>query len=1468
MRRFVFHVLIAALILPVLSVWGQTQTNPFALATPYTTGYSPTGIASTDFNFDGVPDIVVANSCGNTSQCNAGGTASVFLGNGDGTFQTGVQYATGANSPFVVVTGDFNNDESPDIAILNFGSNSSVALLTGNGDGTFNAPTLTLLNDSASDMAVGDLNGDGNLDLVIGAANGLYLLTGNGAGTFTVSKIAPPPINCAFNSVALSSLRNNGALDVVAGASCSSSTFPNLAQILLNSGTGTFTLQTTVSFSFPVTATVVGDTNFDGIPDLVVGSTNSSNFYVGLGDGKGNFPSFNTYAAGDGFFAIPAAITPPVQNTANAGTLGRRVMRTRGQGAKMPPPQLGPSGEDVVILGGYGFNVLINTGTDNSNNLPAFYQPVSYGIATDGPFQPANPYAAMADFNGDGAPDIAVVDFIGNQVWVSLGQPNATYTPAGQGFQASIDTPVTSGGTGSLGWVTALNLGGLNPPPPGQGIAVANTVTNTVDVFSSLYANPVSFSVGTAPTGIVTGNFSGSGYSDLATANFLDDTISVLLYTGGPAGLTFAPAVTYSVGKAPAFIATGDVNGDGILDLVTANEGDNTISVLFGNGGSSGIGNGTFQGALSFPVGVLSSNLVAGTNARSVAVADLNGDGYQDVVTANAGDNTISVLLATVSFIGGGTGFGFTRTDYPVGNQPAAVVIADFNNDFIPDIAVYNAGDLNVNILLGKADGTFGPPTVVQLPTANSASVGIVAQDFNGDTNTDLAVPNLSGSILYLQGNGDGSFQAPVFVVSPHQPTVIATGDFNGDGIPDLAVANFDEPVVTAILNATTAQQVAPPVCQGITPAKVIGTQLTANLQCRGNFFQGNETQHLGVNLVDTQTNLTAGCNGTQCGMTGNIITFFPSFCLPTGGATGITLQETITTASGTESQGSAQSQPAINAIAFAVTPPTANVQTNGFLTFNTPEPNACLTWSLSAPELSVTADPVNGKTDAVYLAPSSVPSPNTVNVQAQYADGTPATPATVTITSPQVAPSFTSAASATFQTGVASSFTVTTTGLPTPSIVENGALPDGVKFVDNGNGTATLSGTPSQLTGGSFPLTFTAQNGVLPNAIQNFTLTVSSANSSPAITSANQTTFNVGVAGSFTVTTTGKPTPSITGTGALPSGVTFNDNGNGTATLSGTPAAGTGGVYAITFTAQNGIAPNATQNFSLTIPTITLTYPASPNLAATQAGGAAIQFTALVTGIQNSAVLWTLSGSGCGGNPCGTLDQQGLYTPPATLPESSLIMDTVSVASTGDTALPVLSVAVTVYPPPVVSQPPPPVSVPAGQTATTSLQVTGNTGTVMLNFACRPQQFAQGANCTVTPLQSQLTSSPLGLTVQITTTSQLAAAASNNSAGRRGPILLAMFAPVVGIVLAGSKWRRRKLWQIVGIAVILVVPALLVSCGTNGTFGALPPSSALNATPSGVYQIQIVAAPPGVDPQSSGASSIAAITVTVNNTH
>ena len=195
--------------------------------------------------------------------------------------------------------------------------------------------------------------------------------------------------------------------------------------------------------------------------------------------------------------------------------------------------------------------------------------------------------------------------------------------------------------------------------------------------------------------------------------------------------------------------------------------------------------------------------------------------------------------------------------------------------------------------------------------------------------------------------------------------------------------------------------------------------------------------------------------------------------------------------------------------------------------------------------------------------------APGTDTVTAM--SGTVSSTATVTVTG--VPPAFTSSNSTTFTVGTSGSFSATASGYPAPTFIESGSLPSGVTFTSAG----VLSGMPAAATGGMYPITIIAANGLSPDAIQSFTLTVDQA---PAITSSTGTTFTVGAVGSFSVTATGYPAESFTETGPLPSGVTLTAAGM----LSGTPAAGTGGTYPITIAANNGVSPNATQSFTLTV--------------------------------------------------------------------------------------------------------------------------------------------------------------------------------------------------------------------------------------------------------------------------------------------
>ena len=236
-------------------------------------------------------------------------------------------------------------------------------------------------------------------------------------------------------------------------------------------------------------------------------------------------------------------------------------------------------------------------------------------------------------------------------------------------------------------------------------------------------------------------------------------------------------------------------------------------------------------------------------------------------------------------------------------------------------------------------------------------------------------------------------------------------------------------------------------------------------------------------------------------------------------------------------------------------------------------------------------------------------------------------------------APAITSVSNATFTVGSAASFTVTASGFPAATLGESGALPTGVTFNAS---TGVLSGTPAVGTAGTYNLTFTASNGVGSAATQSFTLTV---NQAPAITSASNATFTDGTAGSMTVTASGFPTSTLGESGTLPSGINFNATRG---MLSGIPAAGTGGTYALSFTAANGVGQPASQSFALTIDQAPAITSASN---ATFTVGSAGSFTVAASGF-----------------PAATLSESGALPTGVTFNASTGVLSGTPAAGTGGT--------------------------------------------------------------------------------------------------------------------------------------------------------------------------------------------------------
>ena len=199
--------------------------------------------------------------------------------------------------------------------------------------------------------------------------------------------------------------------------------------------------------------------------------------------------------------------------------------------------------------------------------------------------------------------------------------------------------------------------------------------------------------------------------------------------------------------------------------------------------------------------------------------------------------------------------------------------------------------------------------------------------------------------------------------------------------------------------------------------------------------------------------------------------------------------------------------------------------------------------------------------------------------VSVQTISGTSEAPTLLTIV-PRSSPSFTSSAAVSAVTGSPVSATVTTTGYPVPSITVVGSLPTGLSLSDDGDGTAVLSGTPVAGTGGSWPITLSAQNSE-GTTTQAMTIAV---HEGPAFTSGALAAFEAGHPGSFTVTTAGVPAPSISMTGQLPKGLAFTAKADGTATISGQVGGARIGTYAVTLHAVNGGATSDVQTLTLVV--------------------------------------------------------------------------------------------------------------------------------------------------------------------------------------------------------------------------------------------------------------------------------------------
>ncbi|WNG18556.1 FG-GAP-like repeat-containing protein [Cystobacter fuscus] len=291
------------------------------------------------------------------------------------------------------------------------------------------------------------------------------------------------------------------------------------------------------------------------------------------------------------------------------------------------------------------------------------------------------------------------------------------------------------------------------------------------------------FAVGSNPKFVEIADFNGDGNADLAVSGGTVATHYVSILLGNGDG-TFQGRANYNVNSFdPSGAAVADFNGDGKLDIATANFVGSTVSILLGNG------DGTFQSAVTY--------LMLGT-PNSVAAADLNGDGKLDLVTGNYNGRNVGVLLGN----GDGTFQPAVTIIISLGGRfVQAAAVGDLNGDGKPDVAASLFNDKLVSVLIGNGDGTF--QSAIDYPVANGAGDLKIA-DFNGDGRADIA-GTLYGSnaVGVLLGNGDGTLQSASNFAVGTGPFYMAVGDLNGDGKRDIVTANYTGGSGSVLLNAS-----------------------------------------------------------------------------------------------------------------------------------------------------------------------------------------------------------------------------------------------------------------------------------------------------------------------------------------------------------------------------------------------------------------------------------------------------------------------------------------------------------------------------------------------------------------------------------------------------------------------------------------------------------------------------------------
>ena len=654
-----------------------------------------------------------------------GGLIAPQASRAQGLFQAPTPNLPTGTSPQAVATADFALSGFKSLVVADKNSNN-IKVCLGTGTNAFNNGFTYAACRGPVAVATADFNQDGYPDIAVAcpSVNTVDVFINQGAaapGQFSGGvpfSVTDPVALAAGNFVTgsapgLAVASGNGGVTV----------FINQA--------GTLVTKTATAIG-NLSGITTGDFNHDGTLDVAVSDYGSSQVHILTNDGSGNLTETNSYTVGSFPSGIAAADFNRDGNldlaVSNSGTNNVTILLGSASGTFTPvnnPQSAGidPIGLVITDVNNDGNPDVVAFDAQNSNSTTQGAFAVMLGNG-DGTLQTpqftnlsAVPgmQAAVGDFNRDGKPDLAYTSASTNQVSIALNNTLPTGYPSARSFTAYADQPAGKG--------------------------------NMAD-------------------GVVAADFNKDGLLDIAVAYLQDNAVRVMLNNGGG----FGAAQTYSVGQQPYYIASGDINGDGYPDLVTANTTTSSktgsISVLLSNGKS---GNGTFAAAVNYPTGWLPYQL---------AVGDLNGDGYADVVVAEYGASTAQV------FWGSKSGNLTQGPALPTGINPYGVAIGDFAHNGHPDVVVTCYENSQVYVFPNEGNGTFGTPAIY---TGGLKPASIVTGDFNRDGKLDMVVGDTTGNdVSFYAGNGDGTFQQGVISPSLNFPVGIAAADINGDGILDI----------------------------------------------------------------------------------------------------------------------------------------------------------------------------------------------------------------------------------------------------------------------------------------------------------------------------------------------------------------------------------------------------------------------------------------------------------------------------------------------------------------------------------------------------------------------------------------------------------------------------------------------------------------------------------------------------------